>query len=134
MAEVIEIQRSPQNCRSFSVQDPTRFCQHAKACLSCLVCGLETYFDAQLRREGYAHGCSRTEKIAQCACGITQLVQVSDRLSLRAGRVQAERRRVGQIVYRRGQRRDVGNKKCAGVIAVEQIEKLRERHYGPALL
>jgi hypothetical protein len=87
----------------------------------------EAQFYAQLRGEGYADGRAGPEKIAQSAGGCAQLVEASDGLCEGAIGVQAERGGVCEVVYRRWQRGNIGHVVGAGIVAVEQIEKLRER-------
>src|SRR5262249_25619678 len=65
-------------------------------------------------------------EVTQRARGNAKLLDACDRLGLHAGRIEAERSRVGDGVHRCRQRRDIRQIVVSWVLPVEQIEKLHE--------
>src|SRR6516164_7942097 len=93
----------------------------------------EPHADAELGRKGNADRRAGPEEVAERAGWYLQLVQARDRHGLRATRVEAERRRVGQAVHRRWQRGDVGHVVRAWIVAIEHVEELNEGRERPAV-
>src|SRR5271169_1716399 len=82
----------------------------------------EHEFDAQLRSEGYTHGCAGPEEITQCPSRPTQLVEANDGLRLGAGSIQAESRGIGKIIDGRGQRGNIRDVVRSGIVAVKRLK------------
>src|SRR5271169_940924 len=92
---------------------------------------LESRPHSDLRGEGNADGSAGAEEISERAGRNQQLIRVCNRHVASWSR--AERRSIVEIVHRGGQSRYVGDIVGAGVVTVEQIEELDERHDLPAL-
>ena len=88
---------------------------------------LKAELQAELRGEGDADGGAGTEEVAESAAGYAELFVAGDRCGLCAGRtVETERGGVREAVDGRGERGEVANVVVAGILAVEEIEKLGE--------
>src|ERR1700733_994381 len=90
---------------------------------------LETPTDAKLHGEGDADRCTGTEKVSQCAASYAQLIGAGNGLRGRAGYICADICDVAglSLICRNRERRDVGYVVGTRVIAIEEIEELRER-------
>src|SRR5438128_1786386 len=100
---------------------------------SCYERNSEAQPNSKLSGERHTHSGARAEEIAQSPGGHANVVWAVDWPCLRAAWIQAEGRRVGTIVHRRGQASDVSDKVVARVHAVEQIEELHKRPQGEPL-
>ena len=80
---------------------------------------LKGEFDTQLCREGDADRRAGSEKVPKRSCRDAQLVETRNRLRLRARLVQAERRGIGKIIYRGGQRGNIGYIIGSRIVAVK---------------
>ena len=101
---------------------------------------LEVQPYAQLRRKWNPNGGSRSKEISQCAFGYLELLQAGDGCGLGAVGDRAKNADVGDAVLiwlhlGRGdwELGDVDGEIRAGIVAVEEIEELRERVNLPAL-
>src|SRR5713226_1523139 len=100
---------------------------------SCYEQNSEAQPNSKLSGERHTHSGARAEEIAQSPGGHANVVWAVDWPCLGAAWIQAEGRRIGTIVHRRGQASDVTDKVVARVDAVEQIEELHERPQGEPL-
>src|SRR5437879_2696656 len=96
---------------------------------------LERYPHSKLCRERNSNRGAGTKEIPQPARRYFKLLQAGDGFGYRAvgNRTDGGDVSVGHVALRNGQRRNVGNKIGAGVVAVEQVEELGERVNLPAL-
>src|SRR6516225_2571716 len=94
---------------------------------------LKGKFDTQLCRERDADSRAGAEKVPKRSGGEAQLVKTRNRLRLSACLVQAERRGIGKIIYRGGQRGNIGYIVGAGIVAVKEVEEFRKWRNRPSL-
>ncbi len=91
--------------------------------------------DADLGGEGNPNRGTGAEEITERAGGEEQLIAAGDRTSLGTrGGIEANGSDVGGIVHGRRDGADVRNVVVAGIIAIEEVEELGERRYGPAFV